>query len=53
MVERPFGKLQMPAMSVEASQEATAGARAKVEVYASDQRYGPTVAAPLAVTIGA
>ena len=40
-------------VSVEASQEATAGTRAKVEVYASDQRYGPTVAAPLTVTIGA
>lgn len=52
IVVPPGGSASMP-VSVEASQEATAGTRAKVEVYASDQRYGPTVAAPLTVTIGA
>ena len=52
IVVPPGGSASMP-VSVEVSEEAATGARATVEVYASDQRYGPTVAAPLAVAIGA
>ena len=52
IVVPPGGSASMP-VSVEVSEEAATGAQATVEVYASDQRYGPTVAAPLAVAIGA